>query len=94
MDQEIIIMRCAGCGAKNRIPKERLGEGPICGKCRATLKVPSSPAIPVDVTDQTFSHEVLSFSGPVLVDCWAHWLDPVEWLHRCLNNWHQSMQAA
>ncbi|MCD6298449.1 MAG: thioredoxin TrxC [Deltaproteobacteria bacterium] len=76
MDQESIIVRCANCGAKNRIPKERLGEGPICGKCKAPLKVATSPAIPVDVTDQTFSQEVLSFPGPVLVDCWAPWCGP------------------
>ena len=76
MGQEKIIVRCAGCGAKNRIPKERLGEGPICGKCRTPLKVGASTAIPVDVTDQTFSKEVLSFSGPVLVDCWAPWCGP------------------
>jgi thioredoxin 2 len=76
MDQEKIVVRCSNCGAKNRIPKERLGEGPICGKCRAPLKVEASTAIPVDITDQTFSHEVLSFSGPVRVDCWAPWCGP------------------
>ena len=76
MDQEKIVVRCSNCGAKNRIPKERLGEGPICGKCKAPLKVEASTAIPVDITDQTFSQEVLSFSGPVLVDCWAPWCGP------------------
>lgn len=76
MNHESIVVTCDGCGAKNRVPKERLGEGPICGKCRAPLKLATSPAIPVDVTDQTFSHEVLSFSGPVLVDCWAPWCGP------------------
>ena len=76
MNHESIVVKCAGCGAQNRIPKKRLGEGPICGKCRAPLKPATSPAIPVDVTDQTFSHEVLSFSGPVLVDCWAPWCGP------------------
>jgi len=76
MNDESIVLRCAGCGAKNRIPKERLGEGPICGKCRKPLNMEGSTAIPLDVTDQTFSREVLSFSGPVLVDCWAPWCGP------------------
>jgi thioredoxin 2 len=76
MDHESIVVRCAGCGAKNRIPKERLDEGPLCGKCRKPLNVGRSPAIPVVVTDQTFSREILSFSGPVLVDCWAPWCGP------------------
>ena len=76
MEQEKIIVRCASCGANNRVPKKRLHEGPICGKCKAPLKVSGSLAVPVDVTDQTFSNEVLSFSGPVLVDCWAPWCGP------------------
>ncbi|HIJ58949.1 MAG TPA: thioredoxin TrxC [Deltaproteobacteria bacterium] len=76
MDQDNIVVRCANCGAKNRIPEERLDQGPICGKCRTPLKVAHSPAVPVDVTDQTFSREVLSFSGPVLLDCWAPWCGP------------------
>jgi len=76
VDQNNIVVRCANCGAKNRIPEERLDQGPICGKCKAPLKVVDSPAAPVDVTDQTFSREVLSFSGPVLLDCWAPWCGP------------------
>ena len=71
MDQNNILVRCASCGAKNRIPEKRLNQRPICGKCRAPLEVVHSPAVPVDITDQTFSREVLSFSGPVLMDCWA-----------------------
>jgi len=27
-------------------------------------------------TDRTFDSEVLSFQGPVLVDCWAPWCGP------------------
>ena len=76
MDQENVSVKCTNCGVKNRIPRRKINEGPICGKCRAPLKVTTSPAIPVDVTDQTFSQEVLSFSGPVLVDCWAPWCGP------------------
>ena len=76
MDQNNIVVRCAACGAKNRIPEKRLNQGPICGKCRAPLEAANFPAVPVDVTDQTFSQEVLSFSGPVLMDCWAPWCGP------------------
>jgi thioredoxin 2 len=38
--------------------------------------VPSFDDHPVEVTDRTFRDEVLSFRGPVLVDCWAPWCGP------------------
>ena len=76
MNLEHIIFQCAGCGAKNRIPKSRLNDGPICGKCRSPLKGASAIAGPVDVTDQTFDREVISHPGPVLLDCWAPWCGP------------------
>jgi thioredoxin 2 len=76
MDQNNIVVRCATCGTRNRIPEKRLNQGPICGKCRAPLKLADFPTGPVDVTDRTFDQEVLSFSGPVLMDCWAPWCGP------------------
>ena len=76
MNNENTIVRCTNCGTKNRIPKRRLYEGPLCGKCRTPLVVESSHAVPIDVTDQTFNKEVLSHAGPVLVDCWAPWCGP------------------
>jgi thioredoxin 2 len=70
-----MIIRCLRCGTKNRMPESRLDEQPVCGKCGAVLAV-SSEDRPIDVTDGTFSQEVLSTSGPVLVDCWAPWCAP------------------
>ena len=85
MNQEIMMVRCAGCGTKNRIPKNRLHENPICGRCRTPLSTSSSPAPPVNVTDQTFYQEVLSHNGPVLVDCWAPWCGPCKMVAPVLN---------
>jgi thioredoxin 2 len=76
MDQRNVIVKCPRCGTKNRIPKSRLNEGPVCGKCRSPLKPAGSPGIPINVTDQSFSQEVISHPGPVLVDCWAPWCGP------------------
>ncbi|MBW2110977.1 MAG: thioredoxin TrxC [Deltaproteobacteria bacterium] len=70
------MVKCPRCGAKNRVPRERINQRPICGRCKAPLKKADFPAVPVDITDQTFNREVLSFSGPVLVDCWAPWCGP------------------
>ena len=76
MDQDSIIIRCGHCGTKNRVPKTRLNQGPVCGKCRLPLSVGQGLDKPVDITDNTFDSEVLSAAGPVLVDCWAPWCGP------------------
>jgi thioredoxin 2 len=76
MDAENIIIQCSNCGTKNRIPESRLNAGPICGKCKTPLYPGSQTGTPVDVSDQTFGSEVLSYKGPALVDCWAPWCGP------------------
>jgi len=76
MDRESVIIRCHRCGVKNRIPKTRIGEGPVCGKCKSPLSIEQINDRPVNVTDNTFASEVLSFPGPVLLDCWAPWCGP------------------
>ena len=37
MSEKQMVIRCLNCGTKNRIPKERLHDQPLCGKCGATL---------------------------------------------------------
>jgi thioredoxin 2 len=76
MEQENIIVKCSQCGTSNRIPKNRMDEGPKCGKCGSQIDVGNSSTSPVNVTDGTFNNEVLSFTGPVLLDCWAPWCGP------------------
>jgi thioredoxin 2 len=108
MSQDSVIIRCNHCGTKNRVPKGRIKEGPICGKCGAAVKPESiivkcpecgtknrvlkalmhdqgtcgkchAPlkAIPlydyvVETTDRTFSDEVLSFPGAVLLEFYSN----------------------
>ena len=76
METNSIIMTCPQCGAKNRIPRNRLAEKPVCGQCRASLSTRTTLDHPVEVTDQTFQGEVLSFPGSVVLDCWAPWCGP------------------
>ena len=76
MDQESLMIKCNRCGAKNRIPANRLHDRPICGRCKTRLPLTFHSDRPVEVTDATFRQEVLSFPGPVLVDCWAPWCGP------------------
>ncbi|MGA3086616.1 MAG: thioredoxin TrxC [Thermodesulfobacteriota bacterium] len=76
METDTIMLNCPQCGAKNRIPKTRLTDKPVCGKCRASLSSQSFLDHPIEVTDQTFNQEVLSFPGSVVLDCWAPWCGP------------------
>ncbi|MDB9823407.1 thioredoxin TrxC [Deltaproteobacteria bacterium] len=76
MGQESIIVECDNCGTKNRVPRDRLHEKPVCGKCKSSLRVVSDLKVPINVTDQTFNQEVISYPGSVLVDCWAPWCGP------------------
>lgn len=76
MNRESIIVKCGQCGTKNRVPKNRLGQGPLCGKCKSPLSTGPVTDKPLDVTDATFHSEILDFPGPVLIDCWAPWCGP------------------
>lgn len=71
-----MIIRCLSCGTKNRMPEDRIHDRPKCGKCGAPLVNRSEQAHPVDVSDATFSKEVISSTRSVLVDCWAPWCAP------------------
>ena len=74
MSRENMIVKCGECGAKNRIPVDRMRERPVCGKCKHPLSLEGGyPDYPVAVTDGTFPREVLSFPGPVFVFIWAPW---------------------
>jgi thioredoxin 2 len=77
MNQNDLIMPCPHCGTKNRIPRDRQGDRAICGKCRRPFTAGGPKlAHPVEVTDQTFSREVLQHRGPLVLDCWAPWCGP------------------
>lgn len=76
MSSENIIIKCTNCGTKNRIPSDRLNQGPKCGKCGSPISVSAGQGVPVNVSDDTFQQEVIAHPGVVLLDCWAPWCGP------------------
>ena len=77
----MMILTCPNCGAKNRIDEQRAASmQPVCGRCHTKLDVAAATSAtngaPLEVTDATFSRDVLSAAKPVLVDAWAAWCGP------------------
>lgn len=69
---QTLNLSCPRCMATNRVPAERLEQGPACGKCRKALFT----GAPVTLNDETFGKFVRNTDVPVIVDFWAGWCGP------------------
>ena len=67
-----MIIVCPSCGAKNRIPEDKIASSPTCGHCHQAL----IPLAPIELNEQNFSNFISNSDLPVIIDLWAEWCGP------------------
>lgn len=69
---KLLHIPCSACTALNRIPAERLDDGPNCGSC----KTPLLSKRPIELNAKNFAAITQKSDLPVVVDFWAPWCGP------------------
>jgi thioredoxin 2 len=68
----MVQVACPTCLTANRVPAQRLGEQPKCGKCGTPLL----SGAPLELREDQFDAFVARTGLPVLADFWAPWCGP------------------
>src|SRR5471032_2904372 len=71
MSEQLQVV-CPSCNTSNRVLRERLDAGPVCGKCKQALL----PGKPFELRKECFDRQLASNDLPVVVDFWAPWCGP------------------
>jgi thioredoxin 2 len=82
-----MFITCASCGAKNRVPSNRVSQDPVCGKCKTGVLTPA----PINLDDQGFQRFIQNNDMPIVVDFWASWCGPCQMMAPIFNQVSQEM---
>ncbi|EIK62418.1 MULTISPECIES: thioredoxin TrxC [Pseudomonas] len=66
-----LVIPCPHCNGLNRIPGERLGDAPKCGRCKQSVLLSK----PFDLKQGDYASQIKG-DLPLLVDVWADWCGP------------------
>ncbi|MCF8070441.1 MAG: thioredoxin fold domain-containing protein [Desulfobacterales bacterium] len=72
-----VIVSCASCNKKNRIPADKQYLKPKCGHCKAPISM-TNQGIPVELGDQDFHDFVKQAPLPVMVDFFSPTCGPCQ----------------
>ena len=72
MTTESLQIVCPSCVSINRVPSDRLSEGPRCGRCKEALFT----AHPIDLHHDNFQPHLTRNDILIVVDFWAPWCGP------------------